>query len=161
MKKKDYLACQSYLQQHPILLKGILWLSTFAPLCSFLAYFILLLVLLGHHSTFLIKAILVPASCFVTVTQLRRFLNRPRPFEVYQVPPLKSHSRGQSMPSRHSASALIIGLTIWQVHQPWGMLLILNALLTGCTRILIGVHFPQDVMSGFLVALLFSCFFLL
>ncbi len=86
---------------------------------------------------------------------LKHLFHRSRPEAVFQ-------HLGYSFPSRHSFFALVIYgmLAYWLTRDVslrrrglvWG-LAVLGVLLVGFSRVFIGVHFPSDVASGFLVAL--------
>ncbi len=56
--------------------------------------------------------VIVPFLGFVTLTIVRRIINRPRPYEVDGIPPLiEKDTSGKSFPSRHVFSAYMIALT--------------------------------------------------
>ena len=57
----------------------------------------------------LVTYIMVPASGFVLLTLVRKWINQPRPYEAWEIIPLlDKDSAGNSMPSRHVFSATII-----------------------------------------------------
>ncbi len=92
--------------------------------------------------------IAVPAVDLVLVTILRFLLDKPRPFEVYHIEPLLKHKKGNSCPSRHTASAFIIGMACLYIYIPFGVLALCMACVVGATRVLCGVHFIRDVVIG-------------
>ena len=92
--------------------------------------------------------IAVPVIDLIFVTILRFLLDKPRPFEVYQIEPLTKHSKGNSCPSRHTASAFIIGMACLYVNIPFGVLTLCMACIVGATRVLCGLHFIRDVLIG-------------
>lgn len=86
---------------------------------------------------------------FLLLSAARRLLDRPRPFEVYDLEPLLPlGSRGRSFPSRHVFSIFVIGAA-WLHLAPWvgAVLLGLGALLA-VLRVVSAVHFPRDVIVG-------------
>ncbi len=89
---------------------------------------------------------------FFAVTLIRRAINAPRPYEIYDFYPAPpKNKRGQSFPGRHAFSAFAIG-TYFAFASPLlgGILLVLSALM--CTaRVLLGIHFIRDVLTGALV----------
>jgi membrane-associated phospholipid phosphatase len=60
---------------------------------------------------------------------------------------------GYSLPSGHATFAMGVAASLWPVAQRmrWG--LAAWVLLVGVSRINLGVHFPADVLAGFLLAL--------
>ncbi len=61
--------------------------------------------------------------------------------------------RQKSFPSGHSATAMCLaGLLYFTFRSvPWRSLVILGAMGTGWSRIIVGAHWPVDVLGGFLV----------
>ena len=94
-----------------------------------------------------------PLIAFITVTILRKLINRKRPYEYMNITPLVSHKKGQSFPSRHTLSAMIIALVTLDIHMTLGIIMIILASLIGICRILAGVHHISDVLAGAMYAL--------
>ncbi len=94
---------------------------------------------------------------WIIVTLIKALVAAPRPFEIVDgVRTLVLHGGGDSFPSGHTAIAASIAGAIRPYHQRAGMLLILFALLVGISRVYLGVHFPIDVIAGFLTGLLIA-----
>ena len=103
--------------------------------------------------------ILVPALGFVLLTLVRKWINQPRPYETWEIVPLlDKDSSGHSMPSRHVFSATIISMACLHANLPLG--LVLSAFL-GLVRVLGGVHYPKDVVVGYMCALVWGVIFFL
>ena len=106
--------------------------------------------------------VFVPASGFVILSLLRKKLNAPRPYEVWEIVPLLDRdSPGQSMPSRHVFSATIISMTCLHASLSVGVILLVLSALLGLVRVLGGVHFPKDVVFGYICALVWGVLFFL
>lgn len=104
----------------------------------------------------------VPASGFVMLSLLRKKLNAPRPYEVWEIVPLLDRdSPGQSMPSRHVFSASIISMACLHASLTMGMICLTLSALLGLVRVLGGVHFPKDVLVGYICALVWGVIFFL
>ena len=104
----------------------------------------------------------VPASGFVILSLLRKKLNAPRPYEVWEIVPLLDRdSPGQSMPSRHVFSATIISMACLHASLYVGVILLVFSALLGLVRVLGGVHFPKDVVVGYICALVWGVIFFL
>ena len=104
----------------------------------------------------------VPASGFVILTLLRKKINAPRPYEVWGIVPLLDRdSPGQSMPSRHVFSATIISMACLHASLSVGVILLVFSALLGLVRVLGGVHYPKDVVVGYICGLAWGVIFFL
>lgn len=104
----------------------------------------------------------IPASGFVILSFLRKKINAPRPYEVWKIVPLLDRdSPGQSMPSRHVFSATIISMACLHASLSVGVILLVLSALLGLVRVLGGVHFPKDVVAGYICALVWGVLFFL
>jgi undecaprenyl-diphosphatase len=57
----------------------------------------------------------------------------------------------KSFPSDHAAIATALAWTVASVHPRLGILMAFSALLVALGRIALGVHYPSDVLAGFIV----------
>ena len=120
----------------------------------YLIYPLMLIYLFCAQSNRLLAFILIPALSFVLVSVVRKLLNAPRPYEVWNITPLiLKNTKGQSMPSRHVFSATIISMAILQLNLIWGIFFLILSLVIALCRVLGGVHYPRDVVAGFLVGI--------
>ena len=104
--------------------------------------------------------ILVPASGFVLLTLVRKWINQPRPYEAWEIIPLlEKDSAGNSMPSRHVFSATIISMACLHANLPAGLILLVLSALLGLVRVLGGVHYPKDVLVGYACGLIWGILF--
>ena len=106
--------------------------------------------------------VFVPATGFVILSFLRKKINAPRPYEEWTIKPLLDRdSPGQSMPSRHVFSATIISMACLHASLSVGVILLVVSALLGLVRVLGGVHFPKDVVVGYICALVWGVLFFL
>ena len=104
----------------------------------------------------------IPASGFVILSFLRKKINAPRPYEEWDIKPLLDRdSPGQSMPSRHVFSATIISMACLHASLTMGMICLTLSAFLGLVRVLGGVHFPKDVVVGYICGLVWGVIFLL
>ena len=103
----------------------------------FVAYPCLLLWLLWQKDMRLYKAICVPLDGFIIVTVVRAWINRKRPYEIFELP---------SVIPKDMCPAVGIVFLLMTVAIAW-------------IRVVSGVHFISDVVAGFLFAAFFSLFF--
>lgn len=111
------------------------------------------------------------AACFVALAQilangcnywLKNTIRRARPTVKHLVV-----ANGFSFPSGHSCSSMTLFLSLaliaWLLirHKPWRIslliVLLIIPLVIGWTRITLHVHFPSDVLGGYLEGIFFTC----
>ena len=104
----------------------------------------------------------IPASSFVILSFIRKKINAPRPYEEWDIQPLlDSDSPGQSMPSRHVFSATIISMACLHASLSVGVILLVLSALLGLVRVSGGVHYPKDVVVGYICGLAWGVLFFL
>ncbi|MFC5630093.1 MULTISPECIES: phosphatase PAP2 family protein [Streptococcus] len=98
--------------------------------------------------------IVIPGMGFIVLSWVRKVINQPRPYETWTIEPLiEKDSSGQSMPSRHVFSASIISMGVLSVNLWLGILLLILSALLACCRVIGGVHYPKDVIVGYIVGI--------
>jgi len=108
-----------------------------------------------------LEAIMIPVGGLITLvnTTLKLAINRPRPSA--DLVHVLSSEQGNGFPSGHAFFAiLILGLTAYFIsinlkNRVLRMLvlagLIALILLIGTSRVYLGVHWPSDVIGGYLI----------
>lgn len=93
-------------------------------------------------------------------------IKRRRPFEILEQHGVKSHDdmidKTKSFPSGHVTFFLFFGILFAFAFNSWSLLivvLIIDILMAG-TRLILGVHFPSDVIFGFVFGLAFAILYL-
>ena len=81
---------------------------------------------------------------------LKAAFNLPRPF---QIPSLGISPRGEiptnpGFPSGHTTNAFTVATVIWSRYPAWRVPFVLLAIATGVSMIILGLHFPSDVIGG-------------
>ena len=106
--------------------------------------------------------VFIPASGFVILSFLRKKINASRPYEEWNIKPLLDRdSPGQSMPSRHVFSATIISMACLHASLTMGMICLTLSAFLGLVRVLGGVHYPKDVVVGYICGLVWGVLFFL
>ena len=85
-------------------------------------------------------------------TIIHYFYNKPRPFTALGfAPPFPETS--SAFPSNHATVFFTIAYVMFLVNKKYGYWFTGLALLNGIARVVVGVHWPLDIVGGALVAL--------
>lgn len=96
--------------------------------------------------------ILVPGISFLLLSFIRSRINRKRPYEEWEIDPLiRRDGKGNSMPSRHVFSAVLISMCILRQNVFLGVIFLILSACIAVVRVLGGVHYPRDVIAGYLI----------
>lgn len=158
MKGESYQSMSAYFSQTKARNNTIKALHDVLPLVMYIFYpvqLILLAVNEGLGSEIFLRFSLIPLGTLILVTAIRAAINARRPYEVYNyTPPVKAETRGRSFPSRHTVCAFIIAMAFLYVQTRIGVIMLFIAAAIGVTRVLSGVHFIRDVVSGAAVGII-------
>lgn len=83
-----------------------------------------------------------------------RLITDQRPFVALHVTPLLAHSADNGFPSDHSAVAAYVAAALWFIDAPAAALATAAALVLGVARVYVLVHWPIDVVGGWLIGAL-------
>ncbi len=169
MTKEKYIKMTQPFRDHPEMAKGIHIANKLCTGMMYVAYPLLLVYLFFYRESSYFSfrhALLVPGISFVLLSVVRNLINRPRPYEKFQVAPvIKKDTQGNSFPSRHVFSACIISMT-FIFMSPWnwlGLIFFGVTIVLAVVRVVSGVHYISDVIAGIccgvLAALLGYVFF--
>ncbi len=116
----------------------------------YVAYPVLLGVLLAQKNPILARAIIVPLDSFIILSAARSLINRKRPYELYEcAPAIHKEKKGKSFPSRHVFSVFVIAVTFLGTgYAAAGWILLLAGVCIAAVRVYCGVHFLSDVLAG-------------
>lgn len=157
MKKQTYERMTSVLRKNERAAKLLGTLNKVLTYVIFAAYPSMLVYLFIAKREMLLRAVIVPAVSFVLLSLFRRAVNCRRPYEVFGIPPvIPKKTKGKSFPSRHVFSVALIGVTaLYALESPIiGVIIIAIAVFMAFLRVFTGVHFPRDVIVGFLCGIL-------
>src|SRR5467141_188106 len=109
---------------------------------------------------------LILAVAIVTAMALTDLLkaafNLPRPFQVSS---LGIAARGEiptnpGFPSGHTTNAFTVATVIWSRYAAWRVPFIVLAICTGVSMVILGLHFPSDVLGGVFLGIFCGTFVL-
>jgi undecaprenyl-diphosphatase len=118
-------------------------------------YALMLALLLQHGAQALVPVlhmILVGMLCTATYAMVKRGTSRPRPFQILSAvtagaAPLDAFS----FPSGHTLHAVAFTLVALSYYPALATILIAFAFLTAASRVVLGLHYPSDVLAGVLL----------
>lgn len=152
MNGAQYKTMSEYFSQTKARSTSIKALHDVLPLVMYIFYPLQLVCLginEGWDSEVFLRFTLIPLCTFILVTAVRAIINAQRPYEKYDYTPVvHKDTKGKSFPSRHTVSAFIIAMAFMYIQSSLGIIMLAVAAVIGVTRVLAGVHFIRDVISG-------------
>ena len=157
MDKEHYLKlnkCVNSNNNIKKLIKSVNTVITGFTYIFFIAYAIYLIV---YNFKLGLRLCLVCGIPFIFISIIRKLYNAPRPYDLYDIiPVIEKDSHGKSFPSRHVFSIFIIGTSMLFILKPAGVILIFCGIVLAFLRVIGGVHFINDVITGALLGILFA-----
>ena len=84
---------------------------------------------------------------------IKNLVARPRPCDIdATVTLLLSRPHGHSFPSGHSINSMVAAVALYLNNRKIGIPAVIIATLIGFSRLYLFVHFPTDVLGGFVIA---------
>jgi len=99
-----------------------------------------------------VLAVLAAGASLVVAAVLAHVVDRPRPFVAHpQIHAFLSHAADPGFPSDHATAAFAIAVVlVLRLGLRWLPVLVAAAALA-VSRVLVGVHYPADVLAGALL----------
>jgi undecaprenyl-diphosphatase len=156
----------NFAHQNIILDSIIIFLAVYLPYLLILFAFIFLLF---HHEVFhssspwrefikkskeIFFVFISSASAWVLARILKILIHTPRPFDaLIGVSSLFAES-GFAFPSGHATFYSSLAFSVYFAHKKIGYYFLFSALLIGIARVAGGVHFPIDILGGYILGFL-------
>jgi membrane-associated phospholipid phosphatase len=97
---------------------------------------------------------------WVVATVIKYIVVSPRPFLFFEdVKPLFLHGGMESFPSGHATFFSAIAVALYLKHKNIGILYILVAIIISLARVIAGVHFPVDILAGWILGAIIAIVF--
>ena len=119
---------------------------------------VVLLVIPKTRKTGCAAALSLIFGAIVTNLLLKNIVARPRPFaEIEALIPLITKPKDFSFPSGHTTASFAVALVMLRMlPKKFGIPAVVLAALVAFSRLYLGIHYPTDVLAGFVVALVGS-----
>ena len=152
--KRFYEKITAKLRLRPRLIKAIAWLDkgvVYGFVATYAVYLGFPLFSAPFDLLLWANKMGLPALCFGVTSLLRVLRKRPRPYEkagagIDAINP--KESIGNSLPSRHVASAFVIAMVFLHFYPMVGAALLGLSVLLGYIRFAVGLHYPSDLLAG-------------
>lgn len=138
----------------------------FALYFPYVVVFLAGIFLLMHHDIFradnpfqvffqkkkeILKVVFSGVLAYFMAVLLKNLFQIPRPFfALPDIEPLLSKTTF-SFPSEHASIFMALSVLIFLLHKKAGYIFIFFTILIGIARIAAGVHFPIDILGGFIL----------
>ena len=150
-----YHAINTFSAHHTWLAHGVNWFENVGVVLYAAAVIVLwLLAAPGENRRWKFAALAGGISAFVAlgINQLiAQFWHRPRPYQSHPGVYHLTSSHDPSFPSDHASAAFGIAFGIYFAHRRIGRYFLAVAALIAAGRIVIGAHYPGDVLTSVLV----------
>ena len=113
-----------------------------------------LLLLYRRSLADVVAAVISSGMSLVAVSLVRRFINAPRPREVYGFYGDNASKRSASFPSRHAFSVFCVAVAAFPTLPFSAAVLSVLGVLLCVARVLTGLHFVRDCVAGAMIGVI-------
>jgi membrane-associated phospholipid phosphatase len=98
------------------------------------------------------------ASAVIVSKIIKTVLQVDRPFVALHLTPL-FYETGFSLPSTHATLFAALSVLALTLNRRLGLVFLTATVLIGISRVVLGVHYPSDVLAGFMLGALIGLIF--
>jgi len=152
LDQKLFLKLYNFTQKHSRLGGTAVLITNYSSNFFSTIYFAAAVWLIYTNDSRLKQFVFVPAVVYLLAKIIPYLYNRKRPFADLAVKSLVEQRNDHSFPSTHSGSSFIIALAVLNLNFFAGIIFLLAAILTALSRIMVGVHYPLDILGAVIIA---------
>ena len=140
----------SFAHQSNLLDSLIIFLAVYLPYLVTVGAFVFILT---HHRSIreVVRVLLTGGLAWGRAYVLKIVFQTPRPFNAISSVHALFTESGYAFPSGHATFFMAIACAIYFKHKRAGYIFLFCALVIGIARVAGGVHFPVDILGGFLI----------
>lgn len=105
------------------------------------------------HTKELVLVTATASAAWLLSALLKYNIEVARPFLALPITPLLTHGGLDSFPSGHATFFMALAVALFYHHKRAAVLVAINALIIGFARIAVGVHFPFDILVGWVLGI--------
>ena len=104
----------------------------------------------SNESTSALLLAVAMVTAMALTELLKTAFNLPRPFQVSSLglSPRGEVPTNPGLPSGHTTNAFTVATVMWSRYPAWRVPFVALAVATGTSMIILGLHFPSDVLAG-------------
>lgn len=126
-----------------------------------LLFFTYLLIVAKEKMYWFSLTFLTLITSWLIAHTIKLLVHAPRPFEkLSNIIPL-THPNNYSFPSEHATVYAALTVIAFSFDWHFGLVVCIIALCIGVSRVIAGVHFPIDILAGFIVGTLVAYAFVI
>lgn len=110
-----------------------------------------------ERKALILAALSIPVLVLI-IKSIHIFYFEERPFVALEFDPLIEVQQDAAFPSRHASIMAAIAFSYFYFKSKWALLFLLLLVWVGVSRIYAGVHYPIDIIGGFLVGIIAAFF---
>ena len=133
----------------PILDNLMIFITHYLISITILIMFILVFKGKSPERKAILLAILTLPIALLLIQFIHLLIYEPRPFVTYNFSPLVKPIGNASFPSIHASLISALAFSYVYFKSKWAYLFVIFMILVGLSRIYVGVHYPLDVLGGF------------
>ena len=158
LKERHYQSWQNKLRTNTWFRRWWRFWSNYSPV-FFIVAFLFAIFEPAFYQLLLLVAIVIVLTRGVAITLINHFYKVERPYQKYGFNPLISRlfslktDSPNSFPSRHAIVFAGISAVFMVMIPVVGLLLLLVTIMIGRGRVILGYHYPEDVIAGVVMGL--------